>query len=480
MSLAFCINCNKKFDESDSDASKNHKGHNCRKYSDKQTANHKPTPEQEIQQEQMIGALKAAVAAERKIESDPLQGYVDVLKEIELSPDAREGESKPKPGDVAEIMFRTNRYALIEDTRKLLKEENRVFNKNGEASVKKRLAIFFPDENSYFRSEVVKLIGDLGNEERSAFDKDKMILNCKNCFVNLENCNPVENTDGAIISLIQIPTDFRPELGESKLFVDALKLAAGSNWEMILEIAACSLSRGLINPEKALIMVGAGSNAKSVLLLALHRLLGKKNVSTIRLQDIPKNRFASSRMEFKLANISNELTSEEIKEFGTLKSIISQEDIPMESKFVDSWSTVLTCVLMFACNMLPTLPDFGIPIMKRLAVVPFTKTFEKNDAFRDSLSTPDERSKILNTLISYHQKIMKNNGKLFHVQEPEETEKIWKYHTNSSTQFIAKHILPDTGQNSIERDMLSKPTVDIVYSEYLRYCHLTESDPRAK
>ena len=112
-------------------------------YSDKQTANHKPTPEQEIQQEQMIGALKAAVAAERKIESDPLQGYVDVLKEIELSPDAREGESKPKPGDVAEIMFRTNRYALIEDTRKLLKEENRVFNKNGEASVKKRLGYIF-------------------------------------------------------------------------------------------------------------------------------------------------------------------------------------------------------------------------------------------------------------------------------------------------------------------------------------------------
>ena len=72
---------------------------------------------------------------------------------------------------------------------------------------------------------------------------------------------------------------------------------------------------------------------------------------------------------------------------------------------------------------------------------------------------------------------MKNNGKLFHVQEPEETEKIWKYHTNSSTQFIAKHILPDTGQNSIERDMLSKPTVDIVYSEYLRYCTLRNQTP---
>ena len=382
-------------------------------------------------------------------------------------------EEKEKPEVWRDILSARDRYAKIEGTSKLLIEKNRVFKEGGDEFVDKVLDAEVSSEGTFFWLEVRKKLGARFNAPRDDFDENKLILNCKNCFVNLET-GKIE-ADNSQKSLMQIDTDFRPELGESKLFVDALKFACPDGYKMILEFAACSLSRGLINPEKAIIFCGNSNNGKSTTLITIENILGDNNYSTVRLQELQTNRFKASRLENKFANICQDLPPTELKEFDLLKPIISHEPIDVEEKNVKGWTTTITAIMMYSCNELPTLPNYGDSILKRLSVAVFSKSFTKDDLFKKSLSAPEERSRILNTLIAYHKRILDNKGKLLHVQDLRETEKIWKSHTDSATQFIAKHILPlgEGAAATEEEDMIVKPSLEQVHDDYLRFCTIT-------
>ena len=77
-------------------------------------------------------------------------------------------------------------------------------------------------------------------------------------------------------------------------------VAQGVPWEVV---ALCVLPlRGI---DKAVLLLGDGSNGKSVFLEAMLSLVGDDNTSSVSLQAIGKNPFATADLRGKLLNVSH-------------------------------------------------------------------------------------------------------------------------------------------------------------------------------
>ena len=103
------------------------------------------------------------------------------------------------------------------------------------------------------------------------------------------------------------------------------------NIETVLEMCASTFIRQSID-EKSFINLGDGENGKSVLLDYLSKMLGKENVSHIPLQVLSDDKFASARLESKLANIFSDLEKNELRHTGIIKDLSSGEPIYVQNK----------------------------------------------------------------------------------------------------------------------------------------------------
>ena len=378
-----------------------------------------------------------------------------------------DGDRYPETNKVGLEFMKYGAYAHIVQTGKLLKKVNGVYTPHADDYIKQTMTKQLPDAKNRYRNEVVSFITDSTACDLTDFDADKRILNCKNTFLNIDTLETVPH-DTDYKSLIQIDTEYKPELGESELFLKILKEACPDYWELILQLAACALSRGLINPELCIIFVGDGNNAKSTIILALKAVFGAQNVSHISLQYLQKNNFAAFGLVGKMMNLYHDLPDSELKHLDKLKPIISQEPISVEQKGRDAFDAVLNTIMFYSTNEMPALQNLSKSILKRFNVIPFRRQFEKNDKIKEDLATPEERSRILNTLLRVFQEV-KDTG-LTKKQDQDETAHVWKHNSDSMTAFVVEYISPITED---EDDLEINPKFQQVYTQYIKYCHKT-------
>ncbi len=121
------------------------------------------------------------------------------------------------------------------------------------------------------------------------------------------------------------------------------------------------------------ILQGSGQNGKSTFLNLLTKILGQNNVSNVTLQDLgnKQNRFASSNLYQKLANIFADIEAEFIKSTGLLKALTGGDRLSAEQKGKDAFMFVNFAKLIFSANELPAFSDFTTGFERRLYVVPF-------------------------------------------------------------------------------------------------------------
>lgn len=123
----------------------------------------------------------------------------------------------------------------------------------------------------------------------------------------------------------------------------------------------------------------SGSNGKSqVLNYITHVLGGRHNVSSVQLEKLStKNeRFSSSQLQHKLANIDADSGAEYLEDTGVLKSLTGKDMIQAERKGKDPFQFVNYAKLLFSTNKLPKFSDNSFGMVRRLVVVPFTKEFK--------------------------------------------------------------------------------------------------------
>lgn len=131
----------------------------------------------------------------------------------------------------------------------------------------------------------------------------------------------------------------------------------------------------------------AGGNGKSYVIDYIQKLLGDvENVSNVPLNKLTDttDRFSTSMLQHKLANIESDMNAQFIEDTGRLKSLTGNDWISVERKGLDGYSFKNYAKLMFSTNHLPRFNDTSKGMTRRLIVLPFPK----------NLDTPEERKNI--------------------------------------------------------------------------------------
>jgi putative DNA primase/helicase len=164
--------------------------------------------------------------------------------------------------------------------------------------------------------------------------------------------------------------------------------------------------------QKALLLLGPGGTGKSTYLTGLSAFLGLLNLCALSLQKLEVERFASSRLLGKLANVCADLPSTHLETSATFLAITGGDMIPAEYKFRDSFDFVPFARLIFSANQPPRSKDATAAFFQRWYVLPFLNVYRgtSNEVSRRELdaklSTPAELSGVLNKALEVLPQVM--------------------------------------------------------------------------
>ncbi|MFI3683869.1 phage/plasmid primase, P4 family [Vagococcus fluvialis] len=140
------------------------------------------------------------------------------------------------------------------------------------------------------------------------------------------------------------------------------------------------------------ILHGKGKNGKSVFINHVIKMLNDENVSTVNLSDLgnKQNRFATSQLFAKNANLFADIEESFISQTGLIKSLTGGDYLMAERKGKDGFNFKNFAKLIFSANNLPTWSDVSSGWLRRLNVIPFTKVIDDDFIRKHDLKAIEE------------------------------------------------------------------------------------------
>jgi putative DNA primase/helicase len=160
--------------------------------------------------------------------------------------------------------------------------------------------------------------------------------------------------------------------------------------------------------EKCFILVGPGSNGKSVLLSVLAAMLGKENYSAVPPSALSQN-YNRAHLRGKLANIVTEMAEGEILPDAEIKAITSGEIMTCRKLYSNPFEFRPFCTLIMASNHLPHTRDFSKAMSRRAMIIEFNRLFSEEERdTRLSEKLMAELPGILNCALNGAARLLKN------------------------------------------------------------------------
>ena len=224
------------------------------------------------------------------------------------------------------------------------------------------------------------------------------------------------------------------------------------------------------------VLLGSGSNGKSVFLAAVRNAIGVENVSSLDLSMIGK-RFQTGLLLGKLANIGDDIANGRISGelLSVFKKIVTGERVFADVKGSVGFEFEPYCKLIFSANEMPSLGDSSDGVMRRLFPIPFDATFNRNDEDFDPRMkekvTSEQAARYLCMLgVKGLRRILQQHGMTPNARSVVMTEEI-KIDSDPVIQWIQAE--------GIEAEsLIGRPTRD-VHEEYVQWCSETCSETYA-
>ena len=392
-------------------------------------------------------------------------------------------------------VMRHYNFVTLEETDEILYYDNGVYLRGGDIIIKKTAEQLF--EQSMSNRTVGEVEGHVRRKtyrKRSEFDADINIHNLKNGLYNWRTDEFTPNSEQSkepYLSMNQKPIYYDASVGRHPTkFIKFLKEVVYPEdiWTLI-ELMAYTFLRD--NPFDIItILLGGGSNGKSVLFGVLTALHGASNVSNVSLKTIIERPFGLYDLVGKDCNLDAEMSSGIIQDAAILKKITGKQLIRVEQKNQKAFDARIYAKEWLSCN---TLPHIGIEdqneaYYRRNIIVGFPNKFEEKDYrhgclacqweeaqdraqgifnqdidLTDKLTTPEELSAIFNLLMYALRGILKNKSIAVNEQTIQERRQKYELAVNPIDVFLRLAIDPET----TERDATRK---DTAYLAYLKFC----------
>lgn len=314
-----------------------------------------------------------------------------------------------------------------------------------DAVVKKRI-LRIAHEKSISHSRVNSIFGLINTEifsTRSRFDKcDKHVINCKNGELHFNSKNgdfvlKPHNRDSNFCHQIPVCYD---DTATCKRFEQALQesFAPDDDCREKIKLLQEFFGYALITScefERFLLLVGSGSNGKSVIIELLTALVGEQNVSSVlpnQFERLPQ----LAHLHGKLANIITEIPEGAVIADAKLKSITSGESMTAEHKFGHPFDFKPYSTLIFSANHLPHTKDCSPAFFRRVEILTFNVSFtgdECDTTLKDEL--PKELSGVLNFALKGLKRLFKKRD-FTQVPSSKAAKREWELAADQVSAFI--------------------------------------------
>lgn len=295
-----------------------------------------------------------------------------------------------------------------------------------------------------------------------------LIVNFRNGLYDLDKDCYLSHTPG-VFSLNQLNCIYNPDAKCED--VDRLLDNVSCNNKGIRTLLEEMLGYILIGDcrfQRSFILLGEGSNGKSVFLDMITSWLGSENCSSLALEDL-SDRFRPSQLVGKMVNIGDDSGADLLKNTAIFKKLVTGDPLTLEFKHGQPFSYANRAKMIFSANNLPPSSDKSNGFMRRMTIIPFLAKFSPNDSsydpmIKDKITTEDAKSYILNIAIKAAQKLIRN--KKFTIPDAV-TEELNKYEESNNNVLSYLNEVPSIYEMDVSK----------TYANYCLYCVRNNTSP---
>lgn len=230
---------------------------------------------------------------------------------------------------------------------------------------------------------------------------------------------------------------------------------------LLQEYMGLSLTN-VVKFQQILMMFGAGSNGKSVILKVVEGLVGEGNTSHVALKDF-SSKFSLVKLTGKLVNIDADVEYDAMKHDGLFKKITSGDEIMVEEKHQNGFKFRPCAKLWMAANVLPRIKNGALGYYRRIIILEFNNVVKKEDQDKELVNKLlAELPGILNWALVGLNRLIENNA--FTIPESSEAAlKTYELENNHAKLFFNEKLV------LVDQNVSKGTKRSVVFNEFTQF-----------
>ncbi len=290
----------------------------------------------------------------------------------------------------------------------------------------------------------------------------------KNGYIDLKTLD-FKKPDKRIYNRYTLPFEYKEGVEQPKMFLDFLEQIqpVKENREFLINWLAYMLIPS--NPrQKALFLMGDGSNGKGVLTRLMTTILGKDNTSSLTIPQINVSSYEMPHLRNKLVNFSPDNDPKDQLHIGTFKSATGGDNMMVRVIGKDPFEMTYYGKLVFSVNQMPYFKSKDPAVLRRPEVLQFTVIVPEKNRVADleEKILKDGGSAVFMYLLNRARELATNNFKFTAPVQVAEFTKSIVEETDNIHNFVCELLETEDNGEIVEFSETRKK----LYSDFKDYC----------
>lgn len=314
-----------------------------------------------------------------------------------------------------------------------------------------------------FRSDLYKQFISRSYLEKSERPTDEVLINLRNGTFSITPDNQfIRNFQQDDFLTYQLPFVYNP-LATSPTFKEYLdKVLPDTEQQKVLAefIGYVFIKHKTLKLEKFLILLGDGSNGKSVFFDIISELLGNENVSNFSLQSLTnENGYYRAMLSDKLVNYSPEISTQ--MNTTLFKQLVSGEKVEARFPYGKPFILEEYAKLMFNTNELPREIEHNHAFFRRFLIIHFGITIENGDPELAKNIIATELPGVFNWVLDGLKRLL-TQKKFTYSKEMNCILEEYKRDSDTVLTFLT--------EEGFEKSIEAELKLSVFYQDYVSYC----------
>lgn len=318
------------------------------------------------------------------------------------------------------------------------------------------------DATASQRRETIEFITALCQKDYSEINKDYAIIAVKNGMLDLNSQTLTPHTPDNY-NTIYLDWEYKEDVEYSELIDDFMKqvsMGDPNKMRFLYEVAGyCLLKKSIF--EKFFVFKGTGGTGKSTFCNLIMRMVGKRYVSTVKLNQFDQDYYLATMID-KLVNIDFDASDKKtLEDSGRFKSITCSEPVSVRQIYAAVVEMVSCATIIINANHMPKIADKSDGLYRRMVLVEIDHKIKNPDPkFLDKITDNDMEYFFYKAVEAIHLVLQRGS---FTINTSEEKLKL-RFQVNQSN--LKKWL--QANQFSI-KDLTGK-RINALFVEYKNFC----------